>query len=213
MLRTITLAVWSYLGRHMWTGLFVVVPAWGTFLILYTLFDALDHMMVDVFAAMLGAELPGTGLASFLVLVLLSGMVMTHYIGRRIHRAIERPMEQIPLVRSIYQTLKSMADVFHFRQRFGCSKVAVIPFPRDGLWALGFIMDTAPTWLQVSENGPLLMVFVPTALHPFTGYLAFVPERSIYRIRLSPEDAIKMEFSAGLYRPEPGWLAPALESS
>ncbi len=53
------------------------------------------------------------------------------------------------------------------------------------------------------------MVFVPTAIHPFTGYLAFVPEESVNRIQLPPEEAMKMEFSAGLYRPRPGWLSPA----
>jgi uncharacterized membrane protein len=53
------------------------------------------------------------------------------------------------------------------------------------------------------------MVFVPTAIHPFTGYLAFVPEKSVNRIQLRPEEAMKMEFSAGLYRPQPGWLSPA----
>jgi uncharacterized membrane protein len=53
------------------------------------------------------------------------------------------------------------------------------------------------------------MVFVPTAIHPFTGYLAFVPEGSVNRIQLRPEEAMKMEFSAGLYRPPQGWLSPA----
>lgn len=197
----------------MWTGLFVVVPAWGTFLILYTLFDALDHMIVDVVATLLGSKLPGTGIASFVTLVLLAGVIMTHYIGRRIHRQIEESVERIPFVRSIYQTLKGMADVFQFRQRFGHSKVAVFPFPRDGLWALGFIMGEAPPWLQVAPETPLYMIFVPTALHPFTGYLAFVPEHRIYRIRLRPEEAMKMEFSAGLYKPASGWLLPASSAS
>jgi uncharacterized membrane protein len=51
-----------------------------------------------------------------------------------------------------------------------------------------------------------MMVFVPTAIHPFTGYLAFVPRDRLVQINLAPEDAMKMEFSAGLFRPQQGWL-------
>jgi uncharacterized membrane protein len=50
------------------------------------------------------------------------------------------------------------------------------------------------------------MVFVPTAIHPFTGYLAFVPQGKIHPVNLAPEDAMKMEFSAGLFRPHTAWL-------
>ena len=203
----------SQAKRYFLTGLFVIVPAWGTFLILSTLFVALDNMTVDVFETMLNVKVPGSGIASFFVLVLAVGIAVHHFIGHRIYVQVEGSVERIPLVRSIYNTLKSMADVLNFKERFGQSKVVAFPFPRDGLWALGFVMGSPPAWLQVSAEGPLVMVFVPTAIHPFTGYLAFVPENKALRVRLRPEDAMKMEFSAGLYHPKPGWLAPAPPSS
>ena len=203
----------SHFQRYFWTGLFVIVPAWGTLLILYTLFDALDHMTVDLFQTALGVKVPGSGIASFAILVLLVGVGMTHFVGHRIHNQIEESVEKVPLVRSIYHTLKSMADVLNFQERFGQSKVAAFPFPREGLWGIGFIMGYPPRWLQISEEGLLVMVFVPTAIHPFTGYLAFIPEYQLHRIQLRPEEAMKLEFSAGLYRPTPGWLAPPSSSS
>ena len=198
--------------RYFWTGLLVIVPAWGTFLILYTLFDALDHMTVDVFQTAFDIKVPGSGIASFCLLVLMVGVGMAHFVGHRIHMKVEESFEKIPLVRSIYNTLKGMADVLNFRERFGHSKVVAFPFPRDGLWALGFVMGSPPQWLQISKDGPLVMVFVPTAIHPFTGYLAFIPERNVCPVKLRPEEAMKMEFSAGLYRPQPGWLAPVSPS-
>ena len=203
----------SQIQRYFWTGLFVIVPAWGTFLILYTLFDALDHMTVDLFYTVFDVKVPGSGIASFAILVLLVGVGMTHFVGHRIHDHIEESVEKVPLVRSIYNTLKSMADVLNFQERFGQSKVAVFPFPRNGLWGVGFIMGYPPKWLQISDEGPLVMVFVPTAIHPFTGYLAFVPEYKVHLVKLRPEEAMKLEFSAGLYRPIPGWLAPPSSSS
>ncbi len=197
------------LQRYFLAGLLIIVPAWGTVLILSTLFEALEHMTGDIVWALYGTTIPGSGIMLFCLLVLWVGMGTTYLVGQRIHQKFESSLEQIPFVRSIYHTLKSMADVLKFGQRFGQSKVVAFPFPRDGLWALGFDMGLPPRRLQISPEGRLIMVFVPTAIHPFTGYLAFVPEDRVNRIQLRPEEAMKMEFSAGLYRPPSGWLTPA----
>lgn len=70
-------------------------------------------------------------------------------------------------------------------------------------------MGTAPPALQVDRSHTLVMVFVPTAIHPFTGYLAFIPDIALKPINLPFEEAMKMEFSAGFYRPRAGWLTPS----
>ena len=192
--------------RYFITGLFVVVPAWGTFLILSTLFATLDGLLVDLLGSTFDIEVPGVGLVLLLLLIICSGMATTHFVGQRIVRRFEESLGHIPLVRSIYQTLKGMTDVFQFRERFGNSTVVVFPFPREGVWAIGFVMDVAPPVLQSIGPDPLLMVFVPTAIHPFTGYLAFVPRSNAQPIQLRPQEAMKMEFSAGMYKPPRGWL-------
>ena len=193
----------SFLG-----GLLLLVPAWATFLILSTLFHTLDQLLADIIGANTASRIPGLGLLILFLLVLLAGIIATHVAGRQIITQTEQWIEQIPLVRSIYLTIKGMTDLFNFRSRFGRSTVVAFPFPRDGLWALGFVMGTAPTGLQIAPTTNLLMVFVPTAIHPFTGYLAFVPQEHVRPISLPPEEAMKMEFSAGLYKPERGWLRP-----
>jgi len=200
------------LKRYFFTGLFVVVPAWGTFLILSTLFVALDGLWVDLVGPHFNTEVPGAGIASLFLLIFLSGMGTTHFLGQRVVRRFEESLDRIPLVRSIYQTLKGMTDVFQFRERFGRSTVVVFPFPREGMWAIGFVMGQAPPVLQRPGQDVLIMIFVPTAIHPFTGYLAFVPRNKTQAIQLRPQEAMKMEFSAGIYRPPRGWLT-ALPSS
>ena len=195
------------LKRYFITGLFIVIPAWGTFLILSTLFVTLDGLWMDLMGPYLTSETPGAGIALLLILIMVSGMLGTHLVGQRFVKRIEEPFERIPLVRSIYHTLKGMADVFQFRKRFGKSTVVVFPFPRTGLWAIGFVMGIAPAVLQIARDDSLLMIFVPTAIHPFTGYLAFVPKSKTHRINLGPHEAMKLEFSAGFYRPPKGWLA------
>jgi uncharacterized membrane protein len=194
------------LSRYFLTGLLVLVPTWATFLILSALLSAVNRAIADVLGQVGVIATPVIGVLLFTLLVLAAGAFGTHLLGSRIIAVIERWITQIPLVRSIYLTIKGMADLFQFRSRFGRSTVIAFPFPRDGLWALGFVMGPAPRAVQVDPGTQLLMIFVPTAIHPFTGYLAFVPQMHVRPLNLLPEDAMKMEFSAGFYKPAEGWL-------
>lgn len=191
-------------------GLIVLVPAWATFLILSTLFTALD----GVVGRYMSDPIPGLGLLLLVMLLIIVGIIGDHVIGQGLLVKLEYRIEHIPLVQTIYLTLKGMTDILNFRSRFGRSKVVAFPFPRDGCWALGFVMGTAPSSLQAEPSRTLFMVFVPTAIHPFTGFLAFIPENALRPINLPVEDAMKMEFSAGFYRPQHGWLdaSPSLRS-
>jgi uncharacterized membrane protein len=197
-------------SKNLWkytvAGLLLLVPAWATFLILSTLLHALNELILDLPWNIGDRERPGLSLVLFLLLVAMIGAIATHVIGRRAIIQTERWIDQVPLVRSVYTTLKGMTDLLNFRSRFGRSTVVAFAFPRDGLWAIGFVMGIAPPALQVAPATSLLMVFVPTAIHPFTGFLAFIPQPQVRPINLPPEEAMKMEFTAGLYKPETGWL-------
>jgi len=157
--------------------------------------------------------LPGLGLLLLVAVLILAGMLADHVIGQGLLARLEQRLEQIPLVQSIYLTLKGMTDILNFRSRFGQSKVVAFPFPRDGCWALGFVMGKAPQSLQVEPSKTLFMVFVPTAIHPFTGFLAFLPEQVLQPLNLPPEEAMKMEFSAGFYKPRAGWIKTPISHS
>lgn len=194
------------LSRYFLTGLLVLLPTWATFLILSALLSAVNRAISDVLGPVGVIATPFLGVLLFVLLVLAAGGFATHLLGSRIVAGIERWITQIPLVRSIYLTIKGMTDLFQFRSRFGRSTVIAFPFPRDGVWALGFVMGLAPQPVQIEPASTLLMIFVPTAIHPFTGYLAFVPQQHVRPLNLLPEDAMKMEFSAGFYKPAEGWL-------
>jgi uncharacterized membrane protein len=193
--------------RSFLTGILILVPAWGTFLVVETLFVALDGLIADVFGPAVRSDVPGLGLLTLILLILLSGLVAAQFLGQRLVDATERALERIPVVSAIYATLKGMTDLFKFHSRFGEAPVVVFPFPREGLWALGFAMGAAPAPVQASTGTSLVSVFVPTAIHPLTGYLAFIPREQAIPVDLPPEDAMKLEVSAGLYRPRPGWLS------
>jgi uncharacterized membrane protein len=197
-------------SRYCLAGLLLLLPTWATYLVLSTLFRTIDGIVSDVFGPYFRSAVPGLDWLLFLGLILVTGATATHVIGQGLVRWTESALQRIPLVRSIYVTLKGMTDLLNFRSRFGRSAVAAFPFPREGLWALGLVMGAAPASIQQAVSPSLVMVFVPTAIHPFTGYLAFVPNSSLRLINLPAEEAMKMEFSAGLYKPVAGWLANPL---
>ena len=159
--------VWKY----SLAGLLVLVPAWATFLILSTLFHALNELIHDLPWNIGARQRPGLILVLFLFLVVIVGAIATHVVGRRIITQTERWIGHIPLVRSVYITLKGMTDLLNFHSRFGRSTVVAFPFPRDGLWAIGFVMGAAPPALQVEPTTSLLMVFVPTAILMLNGLM------------------------------------------
>jgi uncharacterized membrane protein len=195
------------LSRYFLTGLLVLLPTWATFLILSALLSAVNRAIANMLGQLGVIAPPFIGVLLFVLLVVAAGAFGTHLLGSRIIASIEQWIAQIPFVRSIYLTIKGMTDLFQFRSRFGRSTVIAFPFPRDGVWALGFVMGTAPQAVQIDPATTLLMIFVPTAIHPFTGFLAFVPQPQVRPLNLLPEDAMKMEFSAGFYKPAEGWLA------
>src|SRR5215813_11087964 len=164
------------LWRYCLAGLLILIPAWATFFVLSALRSTVTRVSGGLPWQIGVKATPIIGALCCILLVLSVGVLATHVGGKQILAAAEHWIQRIPLVRSIYLTIKGMTDLLQFRSRFGRSTVVAYPFPRDGLWAIGFVMGTAPSALQVAPATNLLMVFVPTAIHPFTGFLAFVPQ-------------------------------------
>src|SRR5436853_7762779 len=125
----------------------------------------------------------------------------TYLLGSHLLTATEAALLRIPLVRSIYTTFKSITDIFTFIDRQRENRIVILPFPRHGLYAIGLLMGEAPEELQCAPSGRLSLVFVPTAPHPFTGYLALVLNRELIPISMGFHDAMKMEFSCGFFIP------------
>ncbi len=91
----------SILRRYFFTGLFVLVPAWGTFLILHTLFLAVDGLLVDLLGEAAKSDVPGLGVISVVGLILLTGVFATQFLGERLVRWADDWVQRIPLVRAI----------------------------------------------------------------------------------------------------------------
>ncbi len=187
--------------RVFFTGLAVVVPIWGTLLVLTTLFKTLDNAIASLLGPAVSSSIPGLGVVMLILIVLVAGILASNFLGGRVLKAGETALLRVPGVRAIYSTFKSLTDIFSFLDQRRENRVVLIPFPRDGLYAIGLLIGEAPEELQRSPIGRLRIIFVPTAPHPFTGYLALVVHKDVIPLSMRFHDAIKMEFSCGLYLP------------
>ena len=109
----------------------------------------------------------------------------------------------MPVVRSIYNGLKQIAETVFAQTESSFEKACLIEYPRRGIWAVGFIStSTKGEVLQkASHDGPMVSVFVPTTPNPTSGFLLFFPREDVIELDMALEDAAKLVISAGLVYP------------
>lgn len=149
--------------------------------------------------------IPGFGLIVALILITLIGFMTANIIGRTIVSYGEYFLGRMPLVRSVYRGLKQILETVLSERTDTFKKVALIQYPRKGLWALVFVATDARGEVQASlgnDVGPTVAVFLPTTPNPTSGYLLYVPRSEIVELEMSVEDGAKLVISAGLVSPD-----------
>ena len=194
------------LKRYFITGLLVIVPIWGTILVLKTLFVTLDGLLGNFLEEYFPHRyVPGQGILLLIAVIFLGGLLATNFMGRRIVAFWESILQRVPLVRGIYATIKSMMDVLSFQDQDKSaakySRVVMIEFPRKGQYALALVTGVTPGEVQDISTERVINVYVPTSPNPTSGYLLFVPESELIPVNMSVDEAMKMMFSGGMYTP------------
>jgi uncharacterized membrane protein len=144
----------------------------------------------------------GVGLLVPLLGILLIGLMARNIVGRWLLEFGEGTLLRIPLAGSVYKTLKQLLETFLRDNSTRFRRVVLVEYPREGLYAVGFVTGVLGTGLQSGFSETMLSVFIPTAPNPTTGWYAVVPERSVRDIDLSVEDAFRTIISAGIVSPD-----------
>lgn len=144
----------------------------------------------------------GIGVVIFLVFTILVGWVGKGLIGRSFLRWGEGIVGRMPVVRSIYNGVKQIAETVFAQTETSFDRACLIEYPRRGIWAIGFIStSTKGELLEKSGQNDMTSVFVPTTPNPTSGFLLFFPTKDIRELDMSVEDAAKLVISAGLVYP------------
>jgi uncharacterized membrane protein len=144
----------------------------------------------------------GVGLLVPLLGILLIGLMARNIVGRWLLEFGEGTLLRIPLAGSVYKTLKQLLETFLRDNSSRFRRVVLVEYPREGLYALGFVTGVLGAAIQADFEQTMLSVFIPTAPNPTTGWYAVVPERSVRDVDLSVEDAFRTIISAGIVSPD-----------
>src|SRR5262249_34862857 len=144
------------------TGLLVTLPALVTAYVLLEMFYYIDGILQPIFTRIFHFHIPGLGFFALLVLVLLMGLFASHFLGARIVRTITSRLERVPLWCPVRRAVRELSEVFFSDHSRSCRRVALIPCPRPGSYALVFVTSEGPPPGDAAIGQDLVGVFLPT---------------------------------------------------
>jgi uncharacterized membrane protein len=186
------------LRRYFITGFFVTVPLVISVAALVWIFDVVDGVMAPLYARVLGRKVPGLGLLTTLLLVLLAGVVATNVIGRRMLRRTEQYLMMVPVFRTIYAPVKQLILAFSPDNEAGFKRVVLVDDPTRGM-LLGFLTRE----FTVDRGaGPqeMMAVYLPTN-HLYLGDVLVFPADKVTYPDLSVEQGIRIFLTGGMALP------------
>ena len=194
------------LRKYLLAGVVALAPLLVTVALINWLIEISDTailLLPDEYrpAVLLGIDLPGIGIILALLFIIVIGAVTTHFIGSHLMRLINRIMEHIPLVRTVYKATRQLLEAMFSDQSKAFSSVVMVQFPRSGSWAIGFV--TGEDALPAKGNGkPHYSIFIPSTPLPTTGWLLFVEESEVKHLDVSVEEGMKLVLSGGALPPD-----------
>jgi len=197
----------SRLRRYLITGLLVWLPVGVTLLVVKLLVDMMDQTLLLLPEAyrpdrFLGFHIPGLGVVLSVVVVLSTGVVMAHFFGHQLVAAWEAVLNRIPLVRSIYASVKQLSETLLSSGGQSFRKVLLIEYPRKGLWTLAFQTGTEEGEAQAKTGEEVINVYVPTTPNPTSGFFLMVPRRDVVELEMNVDEGLKMIISMGVVVPK-----------
>lgn len=199
--------------RYLLAGLVVWLPILLTFGVLRFIIDLLDSTIALFPNAyqpqqLLGINIPGLGVILSLLLLFVTGIFATNFLGQRLMGWGESLLARIPLVRSIYNAAKQMIQAIFATNSQAFRKVLLVEYPRKGLWSLAFQTGSATAEIIEHTGEQMVSIFIPTTPNPTSGFLIMIPKRETVELSMSIDEALKLIISLGVMQAAP---APILE--
>ena len=207
--------------KYLIAGLLVWLPLAITVWVLSWLLSALD----GVFLALLSGtqavmpesthhaieqlrHVPGLGVLVLGVGLVLTGVFVTNIFGQWWVRQWDRVLQKIPIVKSIYSSVKQVSDTLFSSSGNAFREAVLVQYPRQGSWTIAFVTG-APGGEVAGKLPPdMLSVYVPTTPNPTSGFFLIMPRAEVIELRMSVDEALKYVISMGVVVPPPPSPAP-----
>jgi uncharacterized membrane protein len=193
--------------KYFITGLLIWIPLAITVWVLTVIIGAMDQSLRLLPEAihpdkLLGFHIPGVGTVLTLLVIFLTGVVTANIIGQKLVRFWEGILARIPIVKSIYYSVKQVSDTLFSSSGQAFRKVLLVRYPHPQAWSVAF--QTGSPSGQISEMLPdeHVSVFIPTAPSPVNGFFFFVKKSETIELDISVDDALKYIVSMGVVPPQ-----------
>jgi len=193
------------LKRYFITGLLIWVPLGITVWVLNLLIGTMDQSLLLLPQKIrpehwLGMSVPGLGTILTIGVILLTGMLTTNIVGQRLIRFWESVLARIPVVKSIYYSVKQVSDTLFSGSGEAFRKVLLVHYPHPDAWSLAF-QTNLPRDVGSRLEGEYVGVFIPTTPSPVNGFYFFVKKSETIEVDISVDDALKYIISMGVVMP------------
>lgn len=192
--------------KYFITGLLIWIPLAITVWVLTLIVRTMDQSLLLLPEAIrpenvLGFYIPGIGALLTILVVLLTGLVAANIVGQRMVRFWEALLARIPVVKSIYYSVKQISDTLFSGSGEAFRKVLLVRYPHPEAWAVAFLTGTPADEVSAMTGEELVSVFIPTAPSPVNGFFFFVKKNETIDLDMSVDDALKYIVSMGVVAP------------
>ena len=198
----------SALRKWLFTGLLVIVPGVITVWVLHWIISTLDQTLLLLPGdwqpdRLLGMHIPGFGVVLTLLVLLAIGAIASNFVGRKLVSWGDGLITRIPVVRSIYSSVKQVSDTVFSDSGNAFRTAVLVQWPREGVWTVAFITGNPAGEVAAYLRDEYVGVFVPTTPNPTGGYFVMMRKSDCVELDMSVEAALKYIVSMGVVAPPP----------
>ena len=193
--------------KYFITGLLIWIPLAITIWVLKLVVDVLDQSLLLLPAALhtenwLGMHIPGLGAILTILIVFVTGVFATNFFGAQLVRVWHGILHRIPVVNSIYSSVKQISDTLFSSSGQAFRKALLVQWPREGMWTIAFLTGTPSGGVANHLPPDCIAVYVPTTPNPTGGYFVIVARKDAIELDMSVDQALKYVISMGVVPPQ-----------
>ena len=197
----------SSLRKWMFAGLLVIVPVAITIWLIEWMLSTLDKTLLILPEAwhpdkLLGFHIPGFGLILAVISLLIVGAAASNFLGKKVVVWCDAVLHRIPVVRSIYSSVKQVSDTLFSENGNAFRKAVMIEWPRPGVWTIAFVTGKPNGELLKHLKDDFVSIYVPTTPNPTGGYFVLLKMSDCIELDMSVDEALKYIVSMGVVSPK-----------
>ena len=150
----------------------------------------------------LDTTIPGSGIVLVILIILITGAIVSNILGRKLLDLWERALNKIPGFRNIYNALKKISSTVFNTSSDSFRKAYLIQYPSKGIWVIAFQSGDYKGEVETIIGEDVINLFVPTTPNPTSGFFVMMPKKDAFELQMTVEQAFKLVISAGVVTPE-----------